>query len=433
MDKTQFHKDIAYYVKKYAPFYDIVIYSPIIAQSILESDWGTSALATDYHNYFGLKCGSTWTGASVNLTTREETAPDTLTTTTDNFRVYSCMAEGVSGYFDFIQLARYQNLKGITSPREYLETIKADGYCTDSNYVDKCMAIVEQYELTQYDEENQMATEFELRERVATWLNGYKGVTEGSTGHKEILSIFNDSGLCSRYKMTTSDAWCATAVSAAFIACGLANIFPCVECSCYYMLTLAQKAGIWVEDDSFVPDVGDVILYDWDDNGNSDNTGYPDHVGIVQKVSGITLTVIEGNKSNTVGTRTIQVNGLYIRGFITPNYVSAVEVRSGWVLETGGWRYYLGDTGKCVTNDWHQDSDGKWYWFNGAGYMVANTWYLYHDKWYYLGADGAMMTGQVTDNDLWYVMDDSGAMITTPVMLTPDDNGALRWSGLANT
>lgn len=120
--------------------------------------------------------------------------------------------------------------------------------------------------------------------------------------------------------MTVNDAWCATAVSAAFIACGLTDIFPCVECSCNNMITKAKKAGIWVENDAYVPKVGDVILYDWQDNGVGDNVGSSDHVGIVYSISGNTFTVIEGNYSNTVKVRTLTVNGRYIRGYITPKY-----------------------------------------------------------------------------------------------------------------
>lgn len=167
-----------------------------------------------------------------------------------------------------------------------------------------------------------MATEATLRKNVANWLVQYIGIKEGSDEHKAILKVFNDSKLCTRYTMTTSDAWCATAASAAFIACGLSSIFPCVECSCSRMITLAKSAGIWVEDDSYTPGIGDCILYDWQDSGSGDNTGTPDHVGIVTKVSGSTITVIEGNKSDTVGYRTISVNGKYIRGFITPNFAS---------------------------------------------------------------------------------------------------------------
>ncbi|MDD3571248.1 MAG: glucosaminidase domain-containing protein, partial [Lachnospiraceae bacterium] len=128
MTKQQFIEAIAGLVKKYAYVYGITVHSPIIAQAILESGWGESKLAATYHNYFGLKCGTKWKGKSVNLSTQEEYTAGTLTTITDNFRVYDSMEEGVKGYFEFIQLTRYQNLRGITSPKKYLETIKADGY-----------------------------------------------------------------------------------------------------------------------------------------------------------------------------------------------------------------------------------------------------------------------------------------------------------------
>ena len=151
MTNQEFINQIAGYVQKYAPEYGIKVHSPIIAQAILESGWGKSKLAATYHNYFGLKCGTKWTGKSVNLTTQEEYESGTLTTIKDNFRVYDSMEEGVKGYFEFIQLSRYQNLRGITDPRTYLETIKADVYATSSEYVENNMKLVERYNLTQYD------------------------------------------------------------------------------------------------------------------------------------------------------------------------------------------------------------------------------------------------------------------------------------------
>lgn len=116
MTNQEFIEKIAGYVKKYAPKYGIKVNSAPIAQAILESGWGKSKLAAAYHNYFGLKCGTKWTGKSVNLTTQEEYTAGTLTTIKDNFRVYDSMEEGVKGYFEFLQLARYENLKGITDP-----------------------------------------------------------------------------------------------------------------------------------------------------------------------------------------------------------------------------------------------------------------------------------------------------------------------------
>ena len=151
--QQRFIEDIAKHVQKYAKAYGILVHSPIIAQAILESGWGESKLASKYHNYFGMKCGTTWKGKSVNMETKEEYTPGTLTTIKDNFRVYDSMEEGVKGYFEFIQKPRYKNLKGVTDPKKYLQLIKADGYATDSSYVESTYRLVTQYELTEYDAE----------------------------------------------------------------------------------------------------------------------------------------------------------------------------------------------------------------------------------------------------------------------------------------
>ena len=151
--QQRFIEDIAKHVQKYAKAYGILVHSPIIAQAILESGWGESKLASKYHNYFGMKCGTTWKGKSVNMETKEEYTPGTLTTIKDNFRVYDSMEEGVKGYFEFIQKPRYKNLKDVTDPKKYLQLIKADGYATDSSYVESTYRLVTQYELTEYDAE----------------------------------------------------------------------------------------------------------------------------------------------------------------------------------------------------------------------------------------------------------------------------------------
>ena len=83
-----------------------------------------------------------------------------------------------------------------------------------------------------------------------------------------------------------------------------------------------------------------------------------------------------------------------------------------------------------MLNAWYQD-EGKWYWFDGAGMMVHDTWYRYNGDWYYLGTDGAMMKGLQTVSGKWYYLDDNGRMATKPVTLTPDQDGALQYPGLA--
>ena len=151
MTNSEFIEQIAKCVKKYAYVYGIEVHSPIIAQAILESGWGKSSLASKYHNYFGLKCGSSWKGKSVNMATKEEYEVGTLTNIRDNFRVYDSMEAGVKGYFDFINTSRYANLKGVKSPEEYVKRIKADGYATSSKYVDNIMRVIRDNKLTRFD------------------------------------------------------------------------------------------------------------------------------------------------------------------------------------------------------------------------------------------------------------------------------------------
>ena len=102
MDKETFIRKVAEKVSKYAPLYGISVHSPIIAQAIIESGWGKSGLASKYHNYFGLKCGSSWKGKSVNMTTKEEYKVGTITNIRDNFRVFDDFDDGIRGYFEFI-------------------------------------------------------------------------------------------------------------------------------------------------------------------------------------------------------------------------------------------------------------------------------------------------------------------------------------------
>ena len=116
--------------------------SAIIAQAILESGHGKTLLASKYHNYFGLKCGNSWHGKSVNMSTKEEYTPGTLTNIRDNFRVYDTMEQGVKGYFEFIGCSRYSNLKNATSSKNYLQLIKNDGYATSSKYVESVYNVV---------------------------------------------------------------------------------------------------------------------------------------------------------------------------------------------------------------------------------------------------------------------------------------------------
>lgn len=153
MDKQQFIEEIAKVAKAHIEDYGICVVSPIIAQACLESAFGTSSKA-QYHNYFGLKyrenrvtCNSGYFRAG----SQEQKADGRYYPVTDDWYSFDSIDSGVEGYLQFINIPRYENLKGVTDPHEYLTKIKEDGYATSIDYVKNVWRVVEQYDLTQYD------------------------------------------------------------------------------------------------------------------------------------------------------------------------------------------------------------------------------------------------------------------------------------------
>ena len=152
------------------------------------------------------------------------------------------------------------------------------------------------------------------RNEVVKTINNLKG----EEGHQKVLEVYNSQKPLPRsYKLQYKDPWCAATVSAVFLMNGYNALS---EVSCTMMVKKAKDLGIWVEDDAYVPQIGDVIMYDWNDNGKGDNLGTPDHVGIVISVTKSKIMVREGNKNKTLGNRDVTVNSVTIRGYITPPY-----------------------------------------------------------------------------------------------------------------
>lgn len=166
-----------------------------------------------------------------------------------------------------------------------------------------------------------MATRNDIVNQARAWI----GCKESNGTHKPIIDIYNAHKPLPRgYKVKYTDEWCATFVTAVAIKCNATGIIP-KECSCTKMIDGFKALGTFVESDSRTPAAGDIIFYDWQDSGKGDNTGSADHVGIVEKVSGNTITVIEGNKGEAVNRRTLAVNGKYIRGYGVPKYAANVS------------------------------------------------------------------------------------------------------------
>lgn len=182
-----------------------------------------------------------------------------------------------------------------------------------------------------------MASEKELRKKLVKTAEAYLGAKKGSFKHRQIIDVFNEVKP-DGWAMTYTAPWCAAFASGcaieAFGKVKAKRFFP-LSANCVTIISKAKDLGIWKESDSYKPEKGDFLLYDWDDSGKGDNKGAPDHVGIVQKATKTKIYVIEGNKgaASEVGVRTVPINGRYIRGFVTPKFDDLARYNAIRLLE----------------------------------------------------------------------------------------------------
>ena len=171
-------------------------------------------------------------------------------------------------------------------------------------------------------------TEQQLRQSVVNVMRSWLGWSEANGKFRAIIDLYNtQKPLPAGYRMKYTDEWCAATVTAAGMQAGLEDIIF-GECSCSRMVELYRKAGRWMENDAYTPQIGDIVMYRWDDGADyasTDNTSSPNHVGMVAEVNGRVLTILEGNKGQKVATRSLFVNGRYIRGYCLPDYQSKAE------------------------------------------------------------------------------------------------------------
>lgn len=159
-------------------------------------------------------------------------------------------------------------------------------------------------------------------------LNFARSLVGNPKAQQKVCDIYNTAYQLSprKIKMKNTWPWCACTWSAIGIQTGNADKMG-VEISCGELIKIAKEKGIWVENDAYIPDPGDGVLFNWDDNqtGSGDNTKWPDHIGLVDQCysdAGYFVT-IDGNYDGGVKRRTIMIDGRYIRGFITPRYEEA--------------------------------------------------------------------------------------------------------------
>ncbi len=283
----------------------------------------------------------------------------------------------------------------------------------------------------------------DLIEKAKTWVGYLEKKDNNNLDHFTANAGDNNFTCFARdYKVHTGQnlqgqPWCAMYVSEVFVQLfGLEAAMRLLGGALYHYcpsgVNQFKRAGHWHSK----PEPGDIIFFT---NGTR---AY--HTGIVIEVTSTKVKTIEGNTSGASGVvengggvcqKSYALTYDRIMGYGRPDWsiVQAKVKKLGWKEEDGGWRFYNGDTGLCIRNDWYEDTEKNlWYWFNEAGIMVTSTWYKYNGAWYYLGADGAMCTSKlVVDTGKIYAVDSSGKMVTELVKLTPDKDGSLVYKGLS--
>lgn len=146
-----------------------ILASVTVAQACLESGYGSTDLARNANNLFGMKCrlsGNTWKSvwdgrSKYTKQTKEQDKNGREYTVTADFRKYPDIFKSIRDHSLYLTQAkngsklRYAGLAGCTDYKKAAQIIKSGGYATDIKYVEKICSLVERWNLTKYDVEEE--------------------------------------------------------------------------------------------------------------------------------------------------------------------------------------------------------------------------------------------------------------------------------------
>lgn len=116
------------------------------------------------------------------------------------------------------------------------------------------------------------------------------------------------------YGFNSRIEWCAVFVSWVYNQAGYLNIAVPKFSTCHTQgVPWFKTFGLWKEK-GYVPKSGDIIFFDWEQDGHTD------HVGIVEKSDGKDIYTIEGNSRDAVKKKKYSINSKYIYGYGIPKY-----------------------------------------------------------------------------------------------------------------
>ena len=124
-----------------------------MAQAILESNWGTSKLASQYHNLFGIK----GTGPNSKLMTTKEYTRGKWVVIKDRFKVYPSWPASIKDHTQLMlngtqyKQENYERVIKAKNYREAAQALQDANYATDPDYASKLINVIKTYNLDKYD------------------------------------------------------------------------------------------------------------------------------------------------------------------------------------------------------------------------------------------------------------------------------------------
>lgn len=115
-----------------------------LAQGILESKFGQSDLSLKSNNHFGIKCKLDWNGEKVYSDDDEKQ---------ECFRKYTTPQESYIDHSNFLKSRSHYAWLFNLDPTDYqswAKGLKKSGYATETDYAEKLIGLIQEYNLNQY-------------------------------------------------------------------------------------------------------------------------------------------------------------------------------------------------------------------------------------------------------------------------------------------
>ena len=123
-----------------------------VAQAALESGWGSSGLAVQGKNLFGIKADDSWGGNVIVMNTREYINHEWVMVQA-HFRSYPDWQGSMDDHAQFfLTNPRYNDaFQYVADGERFAQAIAAAGYATDPSYARKVISIMRSHGLAQLD------------------------------------------------------------------------------------------------------------------------------------------------------------------------------------------------------------------------------------------------------------------------------------------